>query len=167
MKMISMTYGQVLYDLHISRESIEDAEKILKENQELVKALSNPTISIKEKENVINQIFPEDIRKFLKVVSRNGDIDCFEEIFAYYSSLKCRHEQRVHAKLTYVTKPKEAQIIRIQKYLMKHYHAKDVELEFEEDTSLLGGFILKVQDDVLDYSYKEKLVNMQRSLMRR
>ena len=167
MKMISMTYGQVLYDLHISRESIKDAEKILKENQELVKALSNPTISMKEKENVIDQIFAEDIRRFLKAVSRNGNINSFKEIFAYYSSLKCREEQRIHAKLTYVTKPKEAQIIRIRKYLMNHYHAKDVELELEEDASLLGGFLLKVQDDVLDYSYKEKLVNMQRSLMRR
>ena len=54
MKRISMTYGQVLFELGIKKESLQKAQDMLHENEELLSALENPTITKKEKENVDN-----------------------------------------------------------------------------------------------------------------
>ena len=52
MKRISMTYGQVLFELGIKKESLQKAQDMLHENEELLSALENPTITKKEKENM-------------------------------------------------------------------------------------------------------------------
>lgn len=57
MKMISMSYGQALFDLKVSKEDRQNAAKILRESEELQKALVNPTISKEEKEKVIDKLF--------------------------------------------------------------------------------------------------------------
>ena len=74
-----MTYGQVLFELGIKKESLQKAQDMLHENEELLSALENPTITKKEKENVVEKLFSDDIKSFLKVVCDNDDIACFDE----------------------------------------------------------------------------------------
>ena len=50
MKRISMTYGQVLFDLNVAEKNIQQAESMFRENPELFKALENPTITKEEKQ---------------------------------------------------------------------------------------------------------------------
>ena len=50
MKRISMTYGQVLFELEMKKESLQKAQDMLHENKELLRALENPMITKKEKE---------------------------------------------------------------------------------------------------------------------
>ena len=50
MKRISMTYGQVLFELGIKKESLQKAQDMLHENEELLSALENPTITKNETE---------------------------------------------------------------------------------------------------------------------
>ena len=50
MKRISMTYGQVLFELGMKKESLQKAQDMLHENKELLRALENPMITKKEKE---------------------------------------------------------------------------------------------------------------------
>lgn len=165
MKMIALSYGQTLFDLHISYESIQSAEKILKENENLVEALENPTISMKEKEHVIEAIFPAEIQNFFKVLCRNEDIGYWKDIFVCFMELKRYKEKTVKALLLYVDMPKEKQLIQVRHYLKKKYNADQVELELKKDSSLIGGFILKVQDDVIDNSLKGRMKKMQQTLM--
>ena len=68
MKRISMTYGQVLFELEMKKESLQKAQDMLHENEELLRALENSSITMKEKENVVEKLFPVDIKSFLKVV---------------------------------------------------------------------------------------------------
>ena len=49
MKRISMTYGQVLFELGIKKESLQKAQDMLHENEELLSALENPTITNERK----------------------------------------------------------------------------------------------------------------------
>ena len=57
MKRISMTYGQVLFELGIKKESLQKAQDMLHENEELLSALENPTITKKENENVVEKLY--------------------------------------------------------------------------------------------------------------
>lgn len=159
-----MSYGQALFELALSQKEIEDGRKILRENPELKDALRNPTISFQEKERVIDRIFSESVGSFLKVICRNDDAECLEEAFEYYDEQMRKKNKVLVGTLTYVTKPQEAQISRIRKYLKKEYQAEDVILELKEDASLIGGFILKVGDRVMDRSLKGKLEMMTQNL---
>lgn len=63
-----------------------------------------------------------------------------------------------------MTKPEEIQKKRIKKYLKKKYDADSVELILKQDHSLIGGFVIKVQDYVIDNSLKGKLEKMKQDL---
>ena len=159
-----MSYGQALFDLNLPKKDKEDAREILRGSGELRDALGNPTISMKEKEKVIDQIFPSSITNFIKVICRNDDADCLEEAFGYCDVLICREEKILRGTLSYVTKPDEEQTARIKEYLKKKYQAEQVELKLEEDASLIGGFVLKVHDMVLDPSLRGTLEKMKQNL---
>ena len=136
MKRISMTYGQVLFELGIKKESLQKAQDMLHENEELLSALENPTITKKEKENVVEKLFSDDIKSFLKVVCDNDDIACFDEAVEYYDELKRKTDKIIKAEFDYVTMPKDEQLERIKQYLMKQYQADKVELTLKEE---VGG----------------------------
>ena len=164
MKRISMTYGQVLFELGMKKESLQKAQDMLHENKELLRALENPMITKKEKENVVDKLFSDDLKSFLKIVCDNDDIDCFDEAVEYYDELKRKTDKIIKAEFDYVTMPKDEQLERIKQYLMKQYQADEVDLTLKEDKDLIGGFMLKVGDHVYDNSLSGKMRKLQQKL---
>lgn len=164
MKRISMMYGQVLFELGMKKESLQKAQDMLHENKELLSALENPTITKKEKENVVDKLFSDDLKSFLKVVCDNDDIDCFDEAVEYYDELKRKTDKIIKAEFDYVTMPKDEQLERIKQYLMKQYQADKVDLTLKKDADLIGGFVLKVGDHVYDNSLKGKMRKLHQKL---
>jgi len=59
MKQLIKNYAQVLFELNIDHKIIEDTKKIFLESNELLNALSNPSVQKKEKHSVIDSIFDE------------------------------------------------------------------------------------------------------------
>ena len=164
MKRISMTYGQVLFELEMKKESLQKAQDMLHENKELLRALENPMITKKEKENVVDKLFSDDLKSFLKIVCDNDDIDCFDEAVEYYDELKRKTDKIIKAEFDYVTMPKDEQLERIKQYLMKQYQADEVDLTLKEDKDLIGGFMLKVGYHVYDNSLSGKMRKLQQKL---
>ena len=164
MKRISMTYGQVLFELGMKKESLQKAQDMLHENKELLRALENPMITKKEKENVVDKLFSDDLKSFLKIVCDNDDIDCFDEAVEYYDELKRKTDKIIKAEFDYVTMPKDEQLERIKQYLMKQYQADEVDLTLKEDKDLIGGFMLKVGAHVYDNSLSGKMRKLQQKL---
>ena len=118
----------------------------------------------KEKENVVEKLFSDDIKSFLKVVCDNDDIACFDEAVEYYDELKRKTDKIIKAEFDYVTMPKDEQLERIKQYLMKQYQADKVELTLKEEKDLIGGFVLKVGDHVYDNSLSGKMRKLQQKL---
>ena len=180
MKRISMTYGQVLFELEMKKESLQKAQDMLHENEELLSALENPMITKKEKENVVDKLFSDDLKSFLKIVCDNDDIDCFDEAVEYYDELKRKTDKIIKAEFDYVTMPKD-ELLQEMKYnvivcyeqqadwenaksAMKQYQADEVDLTLKEDKDLIGGFMLKVGDHVYDNSLSGKMRKLQQKL---
>ena len=159
-----MTYGQVLFELEMKKESLQKAQDMLHENKELLRALENPMITKKEKENVVDKLFSDDLKSFLKIVCDNDDIDCFDEAVEYYEELKRKTDKIIKAEFDYVTMPNDEQLERIKQYLMKQYQADEVDLTLKEDKDLIGGFMLKVGDHVYDNSLSGKMRKLQQKL---
>lgn len=163
----ALNYAKILYSLEVQEDSIKSAKNLLTNVSELVEVLENPVIGKQEKASVIDALFEKDIRSFLKVLCENNSIGLYTQIFDAYDELVLDNKNILKAKLTYAVKPKEDEMNQIKNMLCEKYKKTGVFLELEEDTSLIGGFVLHVGDMEYDKSIKGTLSVMQKTLIRR
>ena len=78
----ALRYAKVLNELGISKEAVLEAENIFGKSQELKAALVNPVITKETKHNIIDKVFSEEMRTFLKVVCDHEKMTIAEQIFA-------------------------------------------------------------------------------------
>ncbi|MFA9423843.1 MAG: ATP synthase F1 subunit delta [Sedimentibacter sp.] len=160
----AMNYAKVLFILNIPDEIVNDTKCILK-NRELLDALSNPSIKKNEKHAVIDTIFDKEIRSFLKIVCDNNFIDTVGQIFYMYEGIVLESKKIIKATLAYVIKPADNQIKKIKEFVSNKYNKTGVLLELKEDASLIGGFILTVDDIEYDKSIKGTLSSLHKTLV--
>ena len=75
-------YGTVLYELGVAGEAVAETERIFSLTPELSKSLGSPIVSAKEKHKLIDSIFPQEVRNFLKVLCDNGSVGELADIFS-------------------------------------------------------------------------------------
>ena len=94
-KLISKTYGEALFELAVEEEKtdamleeIEGIKQILLENQDYLKFLTHPRISVEEKVTTTENIFAGKIDKqligFLGIIINKGRCDSLMEILQYF-----------------------------------------------------------------------------------
>ena len=69
--------------------------------------------------------------------------------------------EEIKASLTYVTPPSEEQLNGIRSFIQKKYDRKKINLALKEDTSISGGFILRVENDEYDWSTEGRVSQLQ------
>ena len=159
--------GQVLFDLKPSEKSVDDARETFSVCPELCEVLADPTVSATEKSGVVDRLFPEDLRNFLKVMIENGHIEKIDEIFDAYNH--CLNESRniLEAKLYCVNKPDETVVGNFRETLKKKFGVSDVLIETAVDKSLIGGYRLLVNGVEYDKSVSGTIKALQNRLKRR
>ncbi len=157
-------YARVLFDMNLDSGDIETTRKLLTESDELAEALVSPVISRREKRNVIDSLFPDSTKNFVKVMCENGDIGCARSMFESHRELERRRDNAISAVFTYVTKPDDTQVEKLKKKIARDYNKENVELTLVEDPSLIGGFVLTVGDFVLDQSVKTSIQRLKRHI---
>lgn len=167
MRQISVNYAHVLSELAVPIDDLKKTEKLLREVPVLKEALKNPLVSMAEKERIVDRVFSETVRNFLKAACLHERTEQIEEIVECYEEYIRGQNGILSVRLLCVTLPSEAQLQGIKKFLCRKYGKKDVFFEIEKDSSLLGGFILKAGDFEYDYSLKGRMEGLQRQLTRR
>lgn len=66
----AVRYAETLFELNIPKETIEKTREIFSEVPQITDVLDNPTIRQEKKEQVIDKVFPREMRNFLKIVCR-------------------------------------------------------------------------------------------------
>ncbi|MBR2667422.1 MAG: F0F1 ATP synthase subunit alpha [Oscillospiraceae bacterium] len=125
--------------------------------------LSDPSIDIARKHQVIDKVFPLEMRDFLKLLCDNGDIDQIGSIFEAYEQAG-KQEDEFTAELHCINPPSESQFERIRAYLCRKYNRDDIDLKVKEDPSVLGGFRILVGDDIIDWSVKGRTDQLKEKL---
>ena len=124
----------------------------------------NPTIPAQKKERVIDKVFPQEMRNFLKVACKYERMDLIPEIFAAYDRYCDEQDQILSAVLTCVELPSDEQLKNMEAFLCKKYEANRAEIEVQTDSALLGGFILRMGSDEYDWSLKGRLERLGQKL---
>lgn len=156
-----MTYDAILTDLNTIRE-------ITSSSQELIDVMESPAISVNTKDEIINNVFSNQINEklinFLKVlIDKKRFYELNEIIEAYSNKVDEIHNiKRVEVvSAVDVSDDKKQKLVeklqnKLQKTVIANWHT---------DKSIIGGLVIKIDDDVIDNSLKNKLENLSKNII--
>ena len=107
----------------------------------------------------------EKIQNFLLVVKRNKDQRQLNKILAEFEILWSRQEGKISGKVSSFSKLSESSKKHLVELVKKMSGAKDVELEVKEDASLMGGFVVRFEDTLIDGSTRKRLSDLEQHLL--
>ena len=108
----------------------------------------------------INQV----VLGFSKMLRKNKQLKNSAKIIQKFEELSNRENGIINAVVTSQEKLSEESINDIGKFIKDKYTAKEVVLENQVDTEIIGGVIIRVGNDVIDASIKNNLNNLKKYL---
>lgn len=176
-KLAAKTYGESLFELALEEDKLDlfleqavFVQKVLSENEDLVKLMTHPKISKEEKEEVIEKIFKEHISKeitgFLVIIIKKGRFKEIQEILSYFVARVKEYKKIGVVFVTTAVELKDAQKQSLVKKLLDTTEYKEMEMNYSIDPSLIGGMVVRIGDRVVDSSIKNKLSQMTRDLLK-
>jgi F-type H+-transporting ATPase subunit delta len=105
----AIRYARVLYEVSVPKEAVQKTREIFEEVPQLHEIFANPTIEFQKKMNVVDRVFPKEIRNFLKVACRYQRMNLIEDIFTAYDRYCDEQNQVLNAVLTCIQPPTEEQ----------------------------------------------------------
>ena len=119
-------------------------------------------ISLYESTIKVDKVQAEQrIKKFIKILQKNNDLSLIDKIIQQY--YKYYRSQRNISKIE-VSSAKKLNTEILNKLVQKFNN--QIEIEETVDESLIGGIVLKIDDNILlDGSVKKKLENLKKNLI--
>ena len=160
-------FARRLCNLPVTEGMVQEMRQVFVDNPLMQAALMDPTVSLQEKEGVINRLFPQEFRIFLADLAQQGGIGDIGAICDEFLRLRDERNQIIKATLTCVNEPEEEQLEKIRKFIITKYNCKKAEIEIVKDESLIGGFKLQVKDQVFDWSLNGRMQELQHSMSKK
>jgi len=172
---ISVRYAKALFGLlkedhtlDIHRKDIELLYQCIREVPELQFAIQSPVIKVSEKISLFKEAFGKSfhpiIISFINLVLENRREEYLGGICRHFLKL-IRAEQGIRYAELVTAVPLEEQLRQsIIRLITKKYHCQ-VDLHEKVDKSIIGGFILRVDDQQMDASISSKLNRIKTELI--
>ncbi len=137
------------------------------ENRNLILMLRNPIIKDSAKAKILNRIFEKYVDEltihFFALMCRKNRAEVIPDTSVVFVDLYDEYKGILRAQvITAITL--SAELKKNFEGLVAKATGKTVELETSVDESLIGGFVVKIEDTQLDNSLKAKLKELEREL---
>ncbi len=146
---------------------LNNTKEILNNSKELYDVLTNPIISAKNKEEVIEEVFKKDVHhsvsNFLKLLVSKNRFDVIYRIIEIFGE---RFDEIKNIQLVEVTCAidlEDSQKEEIQNKL-KEKLKKEIKINYSKDPNILAGLVYKMGDDVIDTSLAHKLEQFKKEI---
>ena len=174
-KLVTGTYGEALFELAIEekkeKEMLEEVtllSKLLKENHDFSDMMNHPKILKEEKiealENVFKGRFSDELTGFLVLILQK---DRYKDIDGILADFVSKMKEYLKIGIAYVTTAvslKDSQKKEIEKKLLDTTSYETMEMHYAEDSSLIGGMLIRIGDRVVDSSIRTKLEHLTKEL---
>ncbi len=172
---VGRRYSNALYSLALEEGQIENIKensdlviKSLKGNEEFEDIIKHPRISNKEKEELINKVFNNELHETLKglisILIKKGRSGEIINTLEMYNELVKKHNNIIDAKIVSSVKLSEERIEQIKDKLSNNLN-KEVQVEVEIDESLIGGLLIRVDGRIIDGTIKKRLEDIRSGLL--
>jgi F-type H+-transporting ATPase subunit delta len=174
---IAKRYSRALFNLAEEEKAIEQYGQeldgfieLLKQLPDLGNALRNPLYPGAAKKKLFQTVAGQlelspVVKSFLNLLVDKKRVQYLPDIGDYYHKLIDEHSNIARAKVKAAVKLGEADLDEIAAALGKKV-GKKIVIEFQQDSSLLGGVFAQIGDFVFDGSVKTQLLNFKESLKR-
>jgi len=172
---ISVRYAKALFQLAIEKNMLEDVRKdvvlifqSLKEYEQFRLYLKSPVVKPSQKFNLMKEIFKNSVTEislnFLGLLIQNKRENHLEDISRQFLDVYSKYKGIKSALITTAVPLDES--IRLKLYqLLTSVYKTEIDLVTHQDSSILGGFILKIGDEQYDASIANGLRRMKTSLL--
>ena len=166
-------YAQAIFQIAIERDSLETWLQdlaILSEasiNTEFASVINSPTIPTNQKKNFIQSTLSDSVSSLainlVMLLGLNSNFESVPEITEYFQKMMDSNSGIEKAEIISAVKLSNVDEENISR-MIKSLANKDIQLTNTVDEKILGGFIARVGDKILDGSTKSKLSAMRKGL---
>jgi F-type H+-transporting ATPase subunit delta len=172
---IAVPYARALFDFSVEKNimhqitaDFQNLEVFLDESVELVDYLNNPIINNTVKSEILTKILKSQVNaetfKFLMVLVERDRINILKSVISNY--LELVYETASIKTIEVATAYPFANLQKntlIQK-LKELTNAREIRLVITVDSSLIGGFLIKTESKVIDFTIKNQLQKLAKHL---
>ena len=174
-KKVALPYARALFDFSVEKNimhqitaDFQNLDIFFNENSELTLYLTNPVINQKSKREVLVKTLESQINaetfKFLMVLVDRDRINLLNSIINNYLELVYETASikmiEVFTALDFTDSQKDKLIQKLKKLT----NAKEIRLVTSIDTSLIGGFLIKTESKIIDFTIKNQLQQLAKHL---
>lgn len=164
---VSSRYASALMHLAEENNSVDSVSRdmelvfnTLDSSKELRSVLKSPIIKEQQKLDILKEIFSEKVSdvsfNFIRfVVDKNRD-DMLHSIVKNYLKLRDEKLGLINVVVTSAVNFSEEQVLKL-KTKIEEITGKKASLSFNIDESVIGGFLVKIDDTIFDASVKRQL----------
>jgi F-type H+-transporting ATPase subunit delta len=175
LSLVSVRYSKALFNLSVEKGITDDVYKditLLNEQCSNVEGfrdfLQNPVIKAKDKKELLKSVFGKVIHpvtlSFLFLIIDNNRENILRSVFLDYASFYRKAKNIRSVTLYSAFEMDDAFRKKIKKLIEKEINGK-IELSTVTNPELLGGFILKMDDKMMDASILGKLKKVKEHLI--
>ncbi len=150
-------------------DDLRNVETILKSSDDLYFALTNPIVSAKDKEEIIDAVFQKDtsetVRNALKVLIQKNRFNFIYSIIGHFAQLVDEINNTINIDVTCAIELDEKKKNKIQEKL-KQKLQKIVNVDYKVNTSIIAGLVYKIGDDIIDASINHKIEELKKEIMK-
>mgnify|MGYP006285209503 FL=1 len=173
-KLIASVYANSLFDVakekddqDLIKDQLELITNSLKDNKEFYNFFISPKVSKSERKDVIKNVFKDKISKellnFLMILIDKKRTSSIYEINKFYKRLYDENIGLKRVTVESVIELSDNQKSKLSKKLEKMLN-KEVIIENKINPEILGGVILRVDNEEIDNSIATKLKNIEESI---
>ena len=172
---IAAPYARALFDFSVEKNimhqitaDFQNLEVFLGENQELTSYFNNPIVSKDAKCEVLTKTLKSQLNsetfKFLMILVNRNRINLLQSIIANYLELvyKAASIKMIEVSTAYPFANLQKNTL-IQK-LKELTNAREIRLVITVDSSLIGGFLIKTESKIIDFTIKNQLQKLAKHL---
>ena len=175
MSRVAKRYSKALFQLGDEENKLEQLEKdfaqienLLKESEEFRTFITNPLISEIEKAKIITELFKDKLSdtgyNFLQLLTNKKRSSILPDVIEQFHLMLLQYRNILKGELVSVVDLSDTQVEQIKANIEK-MTGKSVLFEKSLDPSIIGGFIVKVEDIIIDNSIRFQLNKLRERLI--
>lgn len=154
----TLSYDKIYEDLNFVLNTIS-------QNWDLADFLNSPPVSKADKKDVLDKIFKgkieEPVLSFLFLLNENSRLSILRDIFSAFKNFVDEEKNILNADIISAVELNEVQKQNLVSKL-QNKTGKAINPEYKLDNTIMGGFIIKINDTVIDLSLKNRIENLKK-----
>ena len=172
---IAAPYARALFDFSVEKNimhqitaDFQNLDLFFSETSELTEYLNNPVVQQEAKREILTKVLKSQINtetfKFLMVLIDRERINLLSAIIANYLELVYQTASIKMMEISTASAFTNAQKNTLIQKLKELTNAREIRLVINEDPSLIGGFLIKTESKIIDFTIKNQFQQLAKHL---